>query len=94
MCCIFLIGWMHHNLILTAFLFHAYRYSYWDCSYDQALLNNSIALNLLYILTLSDVDRGWIFGDSEAREQLYALQLKGNKKDVSFIYATLLVMFK
>lgn len=52
-------------------------------------MNNSIALNLLYILTLSDVDRGWIFGDSEARKQLYALQMKGNKKDVSFIITRL-----
>lgn len=51
--------------------------------YDQALFNNSIALNLLYILTLSDVDRDWILSSSEIRDQLYELQVKGNKKEVS-----------
>lgn len=57
--------------------------SYWDCIYDQALFNNSIALNLLYILTLSDVDRDWILCRSEIRDQLLELQAKANKKDVS-----------
>lgn len=57
--------------------------SYWDSVYDQALFNNSVALNLLYILTLNDVDRGWILSNSEIRDQLYALQVKGNKKEVS-----------
>lgn len=59
------------------------RNSYWDSIYDQALFNNSIALNLLYILTLSDVDRDWILCSSEIRDQLYELQVKGNKKEVS-----------
>lgn len=57
--------------------------SYWDLIYDQALFNNSIALNLLYILTLSDIDRDWILSSSEIRDQLYELQVKGNKKEVS-----------
>lgn len=66
------------------FFFHAIRLlSYWDCIYDEALFNNSIALNLLYILTLSDVDRDWILCSTEIRDQLYELQVKGNKKDVS-----------
>lgn len=59
------------------------NFSYWDSIYDQALFNNSIALNLLYILTLSDVDRDWILSSSEIRDQLYELQVKGNKKEVS-----------
>lgn len=56
--------------------------SYWDCSYDEALFSNSVALNLLYILTLSDVERGWILNHSNDREQLYSLQMEGNKKEV------------
>lgn len=56
--------------------------SYWDPEYDQALMHNSIALNLLYILTLSDIDRGWIMTTPEIRQQLNALQAKGNKKEV------------
>lgn len=62
---------------------HAFISSYWDCSYDQALFSNSIALNLLYILALSDIERGWIFGDPGIRDQLHAVQMKGNKKEVS-----------
>ncbi|XP_055321009.1 sorting nexin-17 [Sitodiplosis mosellana] len=57
------------------------RKSYWDCIYDQALFDNSVALNLLYILTLSDVDRDWILSGPDIRDQLYELQGKGNKKE-------------
>lgn len=43
---------------------------------------DKIALNLLYIQTSSDVDRGWILTTNEIKDQLNSLQSNGNKKEV------------
>ena len=45
-------------------------------------MQDSIALNLLYILTNSDIDRGWTITTNEQRNQLNSLQATGNKKEV------------
>lgn len=58
-------------------------FSYWDPIYDLQLMQNSIALNMLYILTLSDCDRGWIICNSTVKEELATLKANGNKKEVS-----------
>lgn len=50
--------------------------------YDRELLNDDIALNILYILTLNDVEREVILATREIREHLDYLQSKGNKKEV------------
>lgn len=70
-------------LFFSFFFFLLYAYSYWDPNYDNELIKNSIALNLLYILTLSDVDHGWILTNPEIREQLNSLQKDVNKKEVT-----------
>ncbi|XP_055692979.1 sorting nexin-17 [Lutzomyia longipalpis] len=57
------------------------RKNYWDPCYDLELMRDSIALNLLFIQTLSDVERGWILTTKEARDQLTKLQTHGNKKE-------------
>ncbi|XP_037032551.1 sorting nexin-17 [Bradysia coprophila] len=57
------------------------RSSYWDPYYDQHLMLDKIALNLLYIQTSSDVDRGWILTTNEIKDQLNVLQANGNKKE-------------
>lgn len=46
-------------------------------------MKNSIALNLLYILTLSDCDRGWIICNGTVKDELDTLKANGNKKEVS-----------
>lgn len=48
---------------------------------------DKIALNLLYIQTSSDVDRGWILTTNEVKDQLDALQSNGNKKEVCLVWA-------
>lgn len=45
-------------------------------------MSDKIALNLLYIQTSSDVDRGWILTTNEIKDQLNILQSNGNKKEV------------
>lgn len=50
---------------------------------------DSIALNVLYIQTLHDVDRGWILTTSEQRTQLHQLQHAGNKREYLEVARTL-----
>lgn len=45
---------------------------------------DKIALNLLFIQTSSDVDRGWILTTNEIKDQLNSLQSNGNEKEVRF----------
>ncbi|XP_058459397.1 sorting nexin-17 [Malaya genurostris] len=57
------------------------RTSYWDMNYDLELMRDRIALNLLYIQTMSDVERGWIITSRDLSEQLTDLQAQGNKRE-------------
>lgn len=57
------------------------RTSYWDANYDLELMRDRIALNLLYIQALSDVERGWILTTRDLNEQLTELQARGNKRE-------------
>lgn len=51
-------------------------------------IRSKIALNLLYIETSSDVDRGWILTTNEIKDQLNHLQSNGNKKKVRCIFSS------
>uniref|UniRef100_A0A182JDB1 Uncharacterized protein n=1 Tax=Anopheles atroparvus TaxID=41427 RepID=A0A182JDB1_ANOAO len=57
------------------------RTGYWDACYDLELMRDRIALNLLYIQALSDVDRGWIVTTRDLSEQLTNLQARGSKSE-------------
>ncbi|XP_022914417.1 sorting nexin-17 [Onthophagus taurus] len=52
------------------------RKSYWDSKYDLELMNNPVALNLLYTQTVSDVERGWILTNSDIKNQLAHFQAR------------------
>ncbi|XP_060657177.1 sorting nexin-17 [Drosophila nasuta] len=52
------------------------RTCYWNARWDAKLLGNSVALNLLYHQTLSDVAREWIICTPEMRRQLSSLQMQ------------------
>lgn len=60
------------------------RKNYWDPCYDGELTANRISMNLLYIQTVSDVERSWILTTANDREILSSLQARGNKKNVCF----------
>ncbi|KAG5674703.1 hypothetical protein PVAND_004655 [Polypedilum vanderplanki] len=55
------------------------RKNYWDSSYDLDLMRDRIALNLLYIQSISDVEHGKIMANFETRQTLNSLQMSGNK---------------
>ncbi|XP_051156235.1 sorting nexin-17 isoform X2 [Leptopilina boulardi] len=43
---------------------------FWDIGYDLELIHDSVALNLLYIQTVAEVERGWIVVPKQMRHQL------------------------
>lgn len=57
------------------------RKNYWDGAYDAELMRDHVSLNILYIQTLSDVERGWVVATNDIKEQLSTLQATGNKFD-------------
>ncbi|KAK9506378.1 hypothetical protein O3M35_008329 [Rhynocoris fuscipes] len=46
------------------------RKSYWEPDYDLELMHDRVALNLLYVQTISDLERGWILCGKNTREQV------------------------
>lgn len=65
------------------------RKSYWDLAYDEDLVDDRAALNLLYVQAISDVEHGWIVATKETQQQLAALQAKGSKKEYLQLARTL-----
>ncbi|KAL1492904.1 hypothetical protein ABEB36_011073 [Hypothenemus hampei] len=57
------------------------RKNYWDTNYDNVLMTDPIALNLLYIQTVADVERGWILTTNEAKMHLEKLKTRLAKKE-------------
>ncbi|XP_055372640.1 sorting nexin-17 [Condylostylus longicornis] len=57
------------------------RKCYWDPCYDIQLMQDKIALNLLYIQTVSDIEKDWIIVSPDIKAQLRSLQDRGNKKE-------------
>lgn len=56
------------------------RKNYWDPAYDIELATDRVALNLLYVQAVTEVDCGWLLCNEEARQNLVSLQAKGSKR--------------
>lgn len=65
------------------------RKCYWDINFDSHLLNDPIALNLLYIQTVTELEKGWIICTKDTRQHLTNLQAKLAKKDYVKLAASL-----
>lgn len=65
------------------------RKSYWDINFDNELMNDPIALNLLYVQTVAELEKGWIICTRDTRLHLTNLQAKLAKKDYIRFAATL-----
>lgn len=65
------------------------RKSYWDSGWDDALMDDRVALNLAYVQTLSDVERGWVVVPKDTQRQLATLQAKGSKREYLQLARTL-----
>nr|CAD7603277.1 unnamed protein product [Timema genevievae] len=57
------------------------RKSYWDPGYDLELMSDSVALNLLYVQTVADVEHGWVLTNKETQQRLALLQARGAKQE-------------
>lgn len=65
------------------------RRSYWDSSFDDELLASKVAMNLLYVQAVSDIDRQWTLATKEQKEHLKSLQQKGSKREFLRLARTL-----
>lgn len=65
------------------------RKSYWDSAYDSDVMEDLVGLDLLYIQTVSDIERGWILVNKEQHRQLKSLQEKASKKEFIRLSQTL-----
>lgn len=50
-------------------------------SYDKELMTDPVALNILYLQTVSDIERGWIIAMRDAKTQLEKLKSRLAKKE-------------
>ncbi|XP_073824009.1 sorting nexin 17 [Musca autumnalis] len=57
------------------------RKSYWNPAYDLVLMKNPIACNLLFMQTVSEVEREWIIASPEVLKKLKSLQEYGMHKE-------------
>ena len=57
------------------------RKSSWDSKIDEELMNHKVTLNLIYLQTLSDLERGWIQASPDIRRQLAQMQSRGAKQE-------------
>ncbi|XP_068916093.1 sorting nexin-17 isoform X2 [Tenebrio molitor] len=63
--------------------------SYWDCNYDQELMTDPVALNLLYVQTVCDVEKGWINCTRDVKMKLSNLQSRLVKREYIELARTL-----
>ena len=57
------------------------RKASWDPQIDAELMSNPATLNLLYVQTVAEVERGWARADAETKRQLARMQARGAKKE-------------
>ncbi|XP_026671246.1 sorting nexin-17 isoform X1 [Ceratina calcarata] len=62
--------------------------NYWDIGYDLTLMTNAVAVNLLYVQAVAEVEREWIPVPDELKEQLIVLQKEEKKKEYLDIVRT------
>ncbi|XP_053382758.1 sorting nexin-17-like isoform X1 [Mercenaria mercenaria] len=65
------------------------RKCFWDSSFDDELLANKVAMNLLYVQAVSDIDRQWVLATKDQKEHLKSLQQKGSKREFLRLARTL-----
>lgn len=58
-----------------------FRRSYWDPSLDDHLMDNRVAVQLLYVQTVHDVQQGWLSGTKEQFKRLDDLRSKNSRKE-------------
>ncbi|XP_077990465.1 sorting nexin-17-like [Glandiceps talaboti] len=65
------------------------RKSFWDSAYDDDLLEDRVAMNLLYVQAVSDIERNWTLATKEQSARLESLKSKGSKKEYLRLARTL-----
>lgn len=55
--------------------------NYWDVNNDDKLMNDPVSLDLLYIQTIAEIERGWIKVPHDYTEHLDDLKIDNNKME-------------
>lgn len=71
----------YHRIIL--------RKSYWDSTFDEELIGNKVAMNLLYVQAVSDLERQWVVASKDQEQHLTNLQKRGSKREYLRLARTL-----
>ena len=58
------------------------RRCYWETEVEEALLADKVALNLLYVEVLCDVDRGWILATNDQLAEIESLRRTNSKRNL------------
>ena len=58
------------------------RKSYWDSAFDEDLFGDKVALNIIYLQALHEVEKGYVEASQPTRNKLTSLQAKGDKIEV------------
>ncbi|CAB4045083.1 Sorting nexin-17, partial [Paramuricea clavata] len=58
----------------------AIRKNFWDSNKEDELYKDKIALNLLFVQAVSDVERDWVITTPETLEELNNLKTKNERK--------------
>ncbi|XP_071855202.1 sorting nexin-17-like isoform X1 [Apostichopus japonicus] len=58
-----------------------FRRCYWDPIFDDEVMSNRVALQLLFIQTVQEVQQGWLTGTKEQFKRLDALRIKNSRRE-------------
>lgn len=70
-------------------MFKKINFSYWDSNYDSELIMDPVALNLVYVQTVTEVEKGWISCTRDIKSQLANFQSKLAKREYIELARTL-----
>ena len=58
------------------------RRCFWETEVEEALLADKVALNLLYVEVVSDIDRGWILATNDQLAKIESLRRTNSKRNL------------
>ncbi|KAL5015073.1 hypothetical protein ScPMuIL_009343 [Solemya velum] len=65
------------------------RKCFWDSAFDDEILENKVAMNLLYVQAVNDIERQWVLATKDQLKHLSSLQQKGSKREYLRVARTL-----
>ena len=58
------------------------RRCYWESEIEESLFSHKVALNLLYVEVVSDIERGWILATNDQLAEIESLRRTNSKREL------------